>query len=180
MKLINHKHKAYPSLLVGCLMLASASALALTSNDNQLIKIAAMQQAVDMATNTVTLTGKVVVKRGALDIRADKVVITRPDNMNVVIEGYGSPVTFYQWHNDGQQVSGYAQNVRYETAHDRVIFTGNAYLEQLESNVKFDRMIYLVKRQQLETFSDKGKQVTTVIVPSYWYGSSITAAVLTQ
>lgn len=145
-------------------MLASASALALTSNDQQSIKITAVQQAVDMTTNTVTLTGKVVVKRGALDIRADKVVITRPDNMNVVIEGYGSPVTFYQLQDDGQ-LSGHAQNVCYDTAHDRVIFTGNAYLEQLENNVKCDQMIYLVKRQQLEAFSDKGKLVTTVIVP---------------
>ncbi|MVZ10317.1 lipopolysaccharide ABC transporter substrate-binding protein LptA, partial [Enterobacteriaceae bacterium 8376wG6] len=43
---------------------------------------------------------------------------------------------------------------------------GNAYLEQLDSNVKGDRITYLVQQQQMQAFSDKGKRVTTVLVPS--------------
>ena len=42
----------------------------------------------------------------------------------------------------------------------------NAYLEQLDSNVKGDRITYLVQQQQMQAFSDKGKRVTTVLVPS--------------
>ncbi|WMQ74620.1 MAG: Lipopolysaccharide export system protein LptA [Sodalis sp.] len=121
-----------------------------------------------MATNIVTLTGDVVVKRGSIDIRADKVVISRPDakNGNEVVEGFGNPVTFYQLQDDGKPVHGHSQKVRYETANDLVILTGNAYLEQLDSNVKGDCITYLVKEQQMEAFSDKGKRVTTVLMPA--------------
>lgn len=155
-------------LLASGLMLASAQALALTSDNEQPIHIDSAQQAVDMATNTVTLTGKVVVKRGSIDIRADKVVITRPDGDNgrEIVEGYGNPVTFYQMQDDGKPVRGHSQKVRYETANDLIILTGDAYLEQLDSNVKGDRITYLVKKQQMQAFSDKGKRVTTVLVPA--------------
>lgn len=166
-------HNVRPSLLLaGGLMLASAQTqeqvLPLTSDNQQPIHIDSAQQAVDMATNTVTLTGEVVVKRGSIDIRADKVVITRPDckDGNEIVEGFGNPVTFYQLQNDGKPVRGHSKKVRYETANDLVILTGNAYLEQLDSNVKSDRIIYMVKKQQMEAFSDKGKRVTTVLVPA--------------
>ena len=33
-------------------------------------------------------------------------------------------------------------------------------------NVKGDRITYLVQKQQMEAFSDKGNRVTTVLVPS--------------
>jgi lipopolysaccharide export system protein LptA len=32
--------------------------------------------------------------------------------------------------------------------------------------VKGDRITYLVQQQQMQAFSDKGKRVTTVLVPS--------------
>ncbi|WP_413729362.1 lipopolysaccharide ABC transporter substrate-binding protein LptA [Sodalis sp. RH22] len=152
----------------GALLLASANALALTGDTDQPINIDSEQQAVDMQTNVVTLTGTVVVKQGSIDIRADKVVITRPNGEQgkEVVEGYGNPVTFYQMQDNGKPVKGHAQKVRYELANDFVVLTGDAYLEQLDSNVKGDRITYLVKQQQMEAFSDKGKRVTTVLVPS--------------
>ncbi|MGP4123845.1 MAG: lipopolysaccharide ABC transporter substrate-binding protein LptA [Sodalis sp. (in: enterobacteria)] len=166
------KHRIYNVrtnwFLAGGLILASMQALALTSDSQQLIHIDSAQQALDMVTNTVTLIDDVVIKRGSIDIRAEKVIITRPDgkNGNEVIEGYGNPVTFYQLQDDGKPVRGHSQKVRYETANDLVILMGNAYLEQLDSNVKSDHITYLVKKQQMEAFSDKGKRVTTVLVPA--------------
>ncbi len=44
--------------------------------------------------------------------------------------------------------------------------TGNAYLQQVDSNIKGDKITYLVKEQKMQAFSDKGKRVTTVLVPS--------------
>jgi lipopolysaccharide export system protein LptA len=40
------------------------------------------------------------------------------------------------------------------------------YLEQLDSNITGDKITYLVKEQKMQAFSDKGKRVTTVLVPS--------------
>ncbi|WP_413736856.1 lipopolysaccharide ABC transporter substrate-binding protein LptA [Sodalis sp. RH21] len=162
------KNKIHSAFAAGALLLVSANALALTDDTNQPINIDSAQQAVDMQTNTVTLTGTVIVKQGSIDIRADKVVITRPNGEQgkEVVEGYGNPVTFYQLQDNGKPVKGHAQKVRYELANDFVVLTGDAYLEQLDSNVKGDRITYLVKKQQMEAFSDKGKRVTTVLVPS--------------
>ena len=160
--------KIHNIIAAGALLLLSAKAMALTGDTDQPINIDSAQQSVDMVSNTVTLTGSVVVKQGTIDIRADKVVITRPNGAQgkEVVEGYGNPVTFYQMQDSGKPVKGHAQKVRYELANDYVILTGDAYLEQLDSNVKGDRITYLVKKQQMEAFSDKGKRVTTVLVPS--------------
>lgn len=38
--------------------------------------------------------------------------------------------------------------------------------EQLDSNITGDKITYLVKEQKMQAFSDKGKRVTTVLVPS--------------
>ncbi|UVK77391.1 MAG: Lipopolysaccharide export system protein LptC [Sodalis sp. Fle] len=150
------------------LMLANAQTQELNTNNQQPIYINSDQQTVDMITNTLTLTSQVIVKCGSINIRADKVVITRPDGKNghEVVEGYGKPVTFYQLQDDGKSVHGQSLKVRYETANDLIILTGNAYLEQLDSNVKSDRITYLVKKQQIEALSDKGKRVTTVLLPA--------------
>ncbi|CUX97019.1 lipopolysaccharide ABC transporter substrate-binding protein LptA [Candidatus Hoaglandella endobia] len=154
-------------LLAGSLILilASAPVLALSSDNKQPIHIYSAQQSVNMVTNTVTMTGDVVIKRGSIDIHADKVIITRT-NRKEVVEGYGNPVTFYQLQDDGKPVRGYSLKMRYETAKDLVILTGNAYLEQLDNNVKGDYITYLIKQQQMEAFSNKGKRVTTVLVPA--------------
>ena len=43
--------------------------------------------------------------------------------------------------------------MHYELAKDFVELTGNAYIEQLDSNVKGDRITYLVKEQKMQAFS---------------------------
>ncbi|MCG8710362.1 lipopolysaccharide ABC transporter substrate-binding protein LptA [Brenneria sp. 4F2] len=156
------------ALLAGSLLTVSVSAFAVTGDSNQPINIDSAQQSLDMQGNTVTFTGNVVVKQGTIEVKADKVVVIRPQGAQgrEVVEGYGNPVTFYQMQDNGKPVKGHAQKIRYELANDFLVLTGNAYLEQMDSNVKGDRITYLVKQQQMEAFSDKGKRVTTVLVPS--------------
>ena len=110
----------------------------------------------------------VVIKQGSIDIRANKVVVTRPssDSDKIVIEAFGTPVTFYQLQDDGKPIKGHASKARYEVDKQLVTLTGNAYLEQLDSNIQGDKITYLVPTQQMEAFSDKGKRVTTVILPA--------------
>ncbi|QTF10292.1 lipopolysaccharide ABC transporter substrate-binding protein LptA [Brenneria izadpanahii] len=156
------------ALIASSLLTVSVSAFAVTGDSNQPIHIDSAQQSLDMQGNTVTFTGNVVVKQGTIEVKADKVVVTRPQGAQgrEVVEGYGNPVTFYQMQDNGKPVKGRAQKIRYELANDFLVLTGDAYLEQLDSNVKGDRITYLVKQQQMEAFSDKGKRVTTVLVPS--------------
>ncbi|ATA25639.1 lipopolysaccharide ABC transporter substrate-binding protein LptA [Brenneria goodwinii] len=156
------------TLLASSLLAVSVPIFAVTGDSNQPIHIDSAQQSLDMQSNTVTFTGNVVVKQGTIEVKADKVVVTRPqgEQGREVVEGYGNPVTFYQMQDNGKPVKGRAQKIRYELANDFLVLTGDAYLEQLDSNVKGDRITYLVKQQQMEAFSDKGKRVTTVLVPS--------------
>ena len=94
--------------------------------------------------------------------------MTRPggEDGKEVIDGYGNPATFYQMQDNGKPVKGRASQMHYELAKDFVVLTGKAYLEQLDSNITGDKITYLVKEQKMQAFSDKGKRVTTVLVPS--------------
>jgi len=57
--------------------------------------------------------------------------------------------------------------MHYELAKDFVELTGNAYIEQQDSNIKGDRITYLVKEQKMQAYSQgQSKRVTTVLVPS--------------
>ncbi|MFP1723752.1 lipopolysaccharide ABC transporter substrate-binding protein LptA [Lonsdalea quercina] len=156
------------TLIASSLFSASMPVLALTGDTDQPIHIDSDQQSLDMQGNVVTFTGNVIVTQGSIKVQADKVVVTRPQGQQgrEVIEGFGNPATFYQMQDNGKPVKGHSQKMRYELDKDNVILTGDAYLEQLDSNVKGDRITYLVKQQQMEAFSDKGKRVTTVLVPS--------------
>lgn len=157
------------NLLIASLVLtASSSALALKSDADQPININSLKQSLDMQTNVSTFTDEVVIRQGTIEIKADKVVVTRPggDQDKTFIEAFGNPVTFQQMQDDGKLVKGHAQKVRYDVATQLVTLTGNAFLEQLDSNVQGDRITYLVQQQQMQAFSDKGRRVTTVLVPS--------------
>lgn len=83
-----------------------------------------------------------------------------------MIDGFGKPATFYQMQDSGKPVKGHASQLHYELQNDFVVLTGDAFLEQLDSNIKGDKITYLVKEQKMQAYSEKGKRVTTVLVPS--------------
>ncbi|WP_058910818.1 lipopolysaccharide ABC transporter substrate-binding protein LptA [Entomohabitans teleogrylli] len=155
-------------VLASTLLAGSLPAFALTGDTDKPIHIESDQQSLDMQGNVVTFTGNVVVTQGSIKINADKVVVTRPggENGKEVIDGYGNPARFYQMQDSGKPVKGNASHMHYELQNDYVVLTGNAQLEQLDSNIKGDKITYLVKEQKMQAFSDKGKRVTTVLVPS--------------
>ncbi|MCP1064819.1 lipopolysaccharide ABC transporter substrate-binding protein LptA [Serratia symbiotica] len=155
-------------LIASVILVTSAPAMALKSDANQPVAIDSLKQSLDMQNNVSTFTDNVVIKQGTIDIRADKVVVTHPgsDQNKTYIEAFGDPVTFHQIQDSGKPVKGHAQKVRYDVATRLVTLMGNAYLEQLDSNVRSDHIIYLVQQQQIQAFSDKGKRVTMVLVPS--------------
>ncbi|MTD37909.1 lipopolysaccharide ABC transporter substrate-binding protein LptA [Erwinia sp. CPCC 100877] len=155
-------------LLAGTLFAAALPAFALTGDTDKPIHIESDQQSLDMEGNVVTFTGNVVVTQGSIKVNANKVVVTRPggEKGKEVVEAWGNPATFYQMQDNGKPVKGRGSKMRYELQNDYVILTGNAYLEQLDSNIKGDKITYLVKEQKMQAFSEKGKRVTTVLVPS--------------
>lgn len=155
-------------LTASLLLVASVPAMALTGDSDKPVNVDSENQALDMQGNVATFSGKVVVTQGSIKITADKVVVTRPggDSNKTIVDAYGNPATFYQMQDNGKPVQGHAQKMHYELAKDFVELTGNAFLEQLDSNVKGDRITYLVKEQKMQAYGNSGKRVTTVLVPS--------------
>ncbi|QKJ85463.1 lipopolysaccharide export system protein LptA [Paramixta manurensis] len=162
-------HNSLKLLLVSALLATSVPAFALTGDSDKPVNIDSANQALDLQGNVATFTGNVIVTQGSIKITADKVVVTRPggDSQKTIVDAYGNPATFYQLQDNGKPVQGHAQKMHYELAKDLVVLTGDAYIEQLDSNVKGDRITYLVKEQKMQAFSEgNGKRVTTVLVPS--------------
>ncbi|MCW1876923.1 lipopolysaccharide ABC transporter substrate-binding protein LptA [Erwinia sp. INIA-01] len=164
-------------LTASLFLAASVPALALTGDSDKPVNVDSENQALDMQGNVATFTGKVIVTQGSIKITADKVVVTRPggDSNKTIVDAYGNPATFYQMQDNGKPVQGHAQKMHYELAKDFVELTGNAYLEQLDSNVKGDRITYLVKEQKMQAYGSTGKRVTTVLVPSQLQDKSTTS-----
>ncbi|MCG7365310.1 lipopolysaccharide ABC transporter substrate-binding protein LptA [Pantoea sp. ACRSH] len=155
--------------LVGALLAASVPALAVTGDSDKPVNIDSENQALDLQGNVATFTGNVIVTQGTIKITADKVVVTRPggDSNKTIVDAWGNPATFYQMQDSGKPVKGHAAKLHYELAKDFVELTGNAYIEQQDSNIKGDRITYLVKEQKMQAYSQgQSKRVTTVLVPS--------------
>ena len=77
---------------------------------------------------------------------------------------------------NGKPVKGRASKLHYDLAKDLVELTGNAYIEQLNSNIKGDRITYLVKEQKMQAYSQgQQKRVTTTLMPSELQNNNTTA-----
>lgn len=165
---IPNESKIRNTLIIGTLLAISVPAMALKDDTQQPIVVNSEKQSLDLEKNVTTFTQNVVIKQGSIDIRADKVIVTRPggDSKKIVIEAFGNPVTFYQLQDDGKPIKGRGEKMTYEMDKELMTLTGKAYLEQLDSNITGDKITYLVPTQQMEAFSGKGKQVTTVLLPS--------------
>lgn len=101
-----------------------------------------------------------------IKINVDKVVVicSGGEQGKEVIDGYGNLVIFYQMQDNGKLVKGYVFYMYYELVKDFVVLIGNVYLEQFDSNIIGDKIIYLVKEQKMQVFSEKGKCVIIVLV----------------
>ncbi|WP_457913843.1 lipopolysaccharide ABC transporter substrate-binding protein LptA [Candidatus Gillettellia adelgis] len=142
--------------------------LARTSDANQPIVIDSLKHFLDIQNNISIFSDNVIIKQGTINIHANKVLATYPhhDQKKTYIEAFGNPVTFYQLQDNGKPITGYANKIHYDLATQFVTLTGDACLGQWDNHVKSDLITYLVKQQKLQAFSNKGKRVITVLVPS--------------
>lgn len=143
-------------------------AIALKSDTNKPVIIDSLKQSLDMQSNVSVFSDHVIITQGTINIHAEKVIVTYPGGKKdkAYIEAFGDPVTFYQKLDTGKPIQGHSQKVKYDIANKLLTLTGNAYLEQLNSNVQSNCIVYLVQEQHMQAFSDKGQHVTTVLMPA--------------
>lgn len=157
-------------IVLSCvIMLSVVPAFALTEDQNKPLNIDSENQSLDMQSNVATFTGNVIITQGTIKITADKVIVTQPggDSDKTLVTAWGEPATFYQMQDNGKPVRGRAKKMYYDLQKSFVELTNDAYIEQLDSNVKGDRITYLVKEQKMQAWGNqKANRVTTVLVPS--------------
>lgn len=161
-------HFASKTLLTATLLLASLHVWALQDDTNQPINIVSDNQSLDLEHNVVTFTDNVVITQGSIIIKAQKVVITRPQDskQQETIDATGNPVTFHQMMDDGKPVDGKAQKVHYDLSKEFLTLTGNAELKQLDSKINGNVITYDVKKQQLNAVGSPNSRVRTVLLPA--------------
>ncbi|AEW77740.1 lipopolysaccharide transport periplasmic protein LptA [Aggregatibacter actinomycetemcomitans] len=150
------------------LMLVSLSTFALKDDTNQPINIVSDNQSLDMTSRVVIFTDNVVITQGSIVVKANKVIITRPEENSKkkdTVEAFGNPVTFHQVMDDGKPVDGKANKVFYDLGTEFLTLTGNAELKQLDSKINGNVITYDVKKQQLKANGSSGSRVTTVLIP---------------
>lgn len=167
------------TLATTLLLFISLPALALKSDTDAPINIESASQSLDMQDNTITFTGNVVIKQGSIDIRADRVEVHRPNGQQgaEIIKAFGKPVRFLQQQENGKPVKGHSRELTYELKSRQLTLTGNAFLEQLDSNVQSHQIVYLTQEQRMDA---SGGRVITVIEPKQLQEKTSTSAAKTQ
>ncbi|WP_318436967.1 lipopolysaccharide transport periplasmic protein LptA [Photobacterium leiognathi] len=151
-----------------CLLCVSAPSWALKNDTKQPINIDSDSQEIDVQNNIATFVGNVKLRQGTIDIRANKVVVTRPNSKSKeqTIVAYGNPATFHQIMDDGKPIDGEALTMRYETKTEFLKMTDKAVLNQDGSEIKGNVITYKIDEQRLMAKSGDNERVTTVIQPN--------------
>ncbi|MGE0312056.1 MAG: lipopolysaccharide transport periplasmic protein LptA [Lautropia sp.] len=108
-------------------------------------------------------TGKVVLTKGSLVIRGDRLVLEQGANERQTAVATGKPASFRQ-KRDGtdQYLDGTAAKIEYDSASEKLVFTGGAVLTRLECGKPTDEIsgALIVYDARAETFSVDGKPRT--------------------
>lgn len=150
------------------LFISSQSSFALKDDANQPINIVSDNQSLDMDSSVVTFSDNVVITQGSILIKAQKVVITRPPEKSGkkdTVEAFGNPVTIQQTLDNGKLVKGKAKKIHYDLTKEFLTLTGEAELNQQDSNIRSQSITYDVKKQQLKANGSANSRVKTVLIP---------------
>jgi lipopolysaccharide export system protein LptA len=158
--------KKYKALLLTLLM--SSSALALESDFQENLVVNAKRQEVFIKENRVVFYDNVVVTQGTILIHADRLtVLSSGETGTEVMIANGQPATFYQELDDGKKINTESNEIRYELSKKLLTLSGNARLRQADSEVKSDKIIYQIDKQEMIAVSGKKEtdRVITIFTP---------------
>jgi len=158
--------KKYKVLLLTLFM--SNSALALESDFQEDVTVTSKRQEVFIKENRVIFYDSVVVTQGSILINADKLtVLSSGEKGSEIMIATGSPATFYQELDDGKKINTESEKIRYELGKKRLTLSKNALLRQADSEVKGDKIIYQIDKQEMiaESGKHESDRVITIFTP---------------
>ncbi|MBA6232719.1 MULTISPECIES: lipopolysaccharide transport periplasmic protein LptA [unclassified Colwellia] len=152
-----------------CLILSGAllsSAFAEKFDISQKIEIDASRQAADLKNKIFSYIDNVVITQGSLIIRADLVqVLTQSGSEEKTYIAKGKPATFEQTLTDGTLLNLQADEIRYEPGNNLVIISGNALLQQEDSEVSGSKITYNIDTQYVNAESKTNERTKTIFQP---------------
>lgn len=146
------------SLLTAVLGLAlAASATARTGDREQPMEVQAdSSSAVLTGDGEVTLTGRVRIDQGSLQIRADRAVVVQKDGEIASVRFEGAPATLSQQADDGARTRAEASNINYDLGTETVVLTGSVLVQQPRGELAGERVVYDLATEQLEADGSGG------------------------
>lgn len=149
--------KTLKAAAAALLLAAAPAAFALESDSRQPIEIEADQGSLDQVKQTTTFSGNVIIKQGTLNIRAERVTVSRNDKGEQTMSASGSPVKFSQTL-DGNKgtVNGQGSQVEYASASGVVVLTGNARVQRGGDVAEGARITY---NMRTEVYTIAGSKV---------------------
>lgn len=156
-------------LLLALLLLGGShpAAHALKTDVEQPVQIEADSAVFDKQAGTASYEGNVRIQQGSLLITAARIDIIAPNNEITSIAATGTPVVLQQQMDNGKQVQGKANHIRYLVKEKRLILDGDAELTQDRDRFTSSHIEYLPATGQL-TAGGKGKggRVSAVFYPT--------------
>ncbi|WP_456373242.1 lipopolysaccharide transport periplasmic protein LptA [Thiolapillus sp.] len=157
----NNRH-----LLLILLLALSPTLMALPADKDAPVEIEADSADIDGKTNTTTYRGKVRIRQGSMELRADKVVIEfrgrKPDTLTAT----GRPARFRQLPAKGKGwVTGQGKTIVYRINSEELVLTDDAVLTQNEDSFRSDRIVYdRVKARLKAGAAAEGSERVKVII----------------
>jgi lipopolysaccharide export system protein LptA len=152
-----------PALL---LALAGPPALALESDRQQAIELAADSVDIDEASGVSVYRGDVDLRQGSMRLRADVVTVEHRGRRPAKVTAEGRPVRFEQRSGKGL-VKGEARRVEYEVDSENLLLAGDALLVQGQDSMRSDRIVYDRVRSMVKAgAAAQGKQRVRISIPS--------------
>ena len=160
--------------ITGLIVLAlTANTLALPDDQYQQIEIQADSAIHHEKTGLTSYSGNVIMKQGSLIVEAENVTVSiSPDKKSTDLFAIGTPAKFQQQPEpDKPPIIAEANNINYQVEISKIELIGNARLQQGESQIKSDKIIYMVDEQVFKAEASKDIENTTpqrvqIIIPA--------------
>jgi lipopolysaccharide export system protein LptA len=150
-------------------LLLSANSHAGKDDFTQEIEIASSNQKGDGIAKKSRFWGAVVIQQGSLIVKADEVEVDASlgEGKEIFI-ATGEPATYSQQQQDGSMVSAKANRIEYRRETRALSLDGNAEIQQNNSSVKGDSIIFNMQLEQIlaQGENNEGGRVVTIFQPA--------------
>lgn len=164
--------KRFSSLLSKFILVALIPSAVLAqgkSDFSQPMEVESSQEELDIKNNRLVLTDNVVIRQGSLLIRADRLEASASESAEQAdtFIAEGSPATYSQTLEDGNEINAEAKKITYFQAEQRLELSGDARISQGSSSSSGNLITYDLDKQTVTATSsgEEDGRVITIFTP---------------